>query len=103
MPLRLRVRSCHHMSRVVYDVCVRVCVCGGQGSIPLIWSEAETFGLSLKPRPELELTKDNLHLTPLTQHLNALQTRCRQPSTEPRTLNTKPQTLNALQTRCRQP
>jgi len=45
-----------------------------RGSIPLIWSEAETFGLSLKPRPELELTKDNLHLKPLTQHLKALQT-----------------------------
>jgi hypothetical protein len=62
---------------------VRCCLlwaagCGGvgvrQGSIPLKWAEGEQL-MTLKPKPELELTKDAVHLEPLRKHLQALHHR----------------------------
>jgi len=47
----------------------------GQGSIPLKWAEGEQL-MTLKPKPELELTKDAVHLQPLRKHLEALHHRC---------------------------
>jgi hypothetical protein len=45
-----------------------------QGSIPLKWAEGEQL-MTLKPKPELELTKDAVHLEPLRKHLQALHHR----------------------------
>jgi len=45
-----------------------------QGSIPLKWAEGEQL-MTLKPKPELELTKDAVHLEPLRKHLEALHHR----------------------------
>jgi hypothetical protein len=71
------------------DVGTCGCIVGGvtsfvtvRGSIPLRWGEADSF-MSLKPRPELELSQDQVNPKPQTRN------------PEPESLKLKPGTRNA--------